>query len=64
MRVTFFGSDGFLQPMLDRRLIQFTAGPENPVPPVAFIQDGPGALQAGSTCKYAGSGSNSKPRLR
>jgi len=39
MRVTFFGSDGFLQPMLDRRLIQFTAGTENPVPPVAFIQE-------------------------
>src|SRR5579859_3029789 len=39
MHVTFYGSDGFLQPMLDRRLVQFIAGPENPVPMVAFIQE-------------------------
>jgi hypothetical protein len=35
----FFASDGFLQPMLDRRLIQFTPTPENPAPPQAFIYE-------------------------
>ena len=39
MRVTFFGSDGFLQPLLDRRLVQFTPTPENPAPPQAFIRE-------------------------
>src|SRR5947207_2317504 len=39
MRVTFFGSDGFLQPLLDRRLVQFTPTPENPAPPQALIHE-------------------------
>jgi hypothetical protein len=33
MQVMFFASDGFLQPILDRRLVQF----HNPAPPRVFI---------------------------
>ena len=39
MQVTFFGSDGFLQPLLDRRLVQFTPTPELPAPPLEFIRE-------------------------
>ena len=39
MRVTFFGSDGFFQPLLDRRLVQFNPTPENPAPHQVFIRE-------------------------
>jgi hypothetical protein len=39
MQVMFFGNDSFLQPMLDRRAVQFTGTLENPVPPQAFIRE-------------------------
>lgn len=34
MQVIFFGSDGFVQPLLDRRQVQFKPAPENPAPPL------------------------------
>ena len=36
MRVTFFFSDIWVQPQLDRRLVQFNATPELPVPLQTF----------------------------
>ena len=39
MQVTFFGSDGFLQPLLDWRLVQFTLTPEDPSTPLQFIRE-------------------------
>ena len=39
MQVMFFGNDGFLQPLLDRRIVQFTSSTDNPAPPLAFIQE-------------------------
>ena len=35
--VTFFGSDGFLQPILDRRKVTF--GPSSREPPLEFIRE-------------------------
>src|SRR5579871_3837492 len=39
MRVTFFGSDGFLQPLLDRRVVQFNPTHTEPAPPQALIYE-------------------------
>ena len=37
MCVIFFGSDGFLQPILDRRKVTF--GPSSRAPPLEFIRE-------------------------
>ena len=39
MQVTFFGSDGFLQPQLDRQVVQFNPTHTEPAPPQAFIYE-------------------------
>ena len=39
MRVTFFFTENFLQPMLDGRHVQFNSTQELPAPPHAFIYE-------------------------
>jgi len=37
MQVMFFANDGLLQPLFDRRLVQFIPNAQNPPPPQALI---------------------------
>ena len=39
MRVTCFANDGFLVPVVDRRLVQFNPTEDLPAPPRAFIYE-------------------------